>query len=207
MNAVSILVIDDDAESRAALWQVLNSEEWQIGAAPGGTPALQELATGNWALVIANVATTGVSGALYTTLRELAFAPALESGKTRARVLFVVPEADAPQMQPVLENEHLPYTLKPFHFHDFLEKVSDLLIETESISKPIRRVKQESATGTERRFGQSSRETSTPGSRDTGMFANRDDYPMTEEEISEYERQQAEEIQRKKKKKTQTHLG
>src|ERR1700722_20000247 len=97
MSKVSILIIDDDAESQAALWQVLTSEDWKTGVTSGGAKALQELATGNWMLIVANAATTGVSGPLYATLRELSFAPAVELGKTRARVLFVVPESEASQ--------------------------------------------------------------------------------------------------------------
>jgi DNA-binding NtrC family response regulator len=206
MSKVSILIIDDDAESQAALWQILTSEDWQTGVTPGGAKALQELATGNWMLIVANAATTGVSGALYATLRELSFAPALESGKMRARVLFVVPESDALQLQPVLERERLPYVLKPFHFNDFMEKVGDLLMETESISQPIRRVRQSRADGMLGSHGGGQSGSGAAQARNTGMFAARTDYPMTEEEINEYERQQAEEETRKKKKKP-THLG
>jgi CheY-like chemotaxis protein len=206
MSKVSILIIDDNAESQAALWQVLTSEDWETGVSTGGTKALQELATGNWTLIVANVATTGVSGALYATLRELSSAPALESGKTRARVLFVVPESEAAQLRPILEGEHLPYVLKPFHFNDFMEKVSDLLLETESISQPIRRVRLARNEGILGSRGLSQNPSGAPPARNTGMFATRTDYPMTEEEINDYERQQAEEETQRKKKKKQTHL-
>ena len=35
-----------------------------------------------------------------------------------------------------LEKAHLPYVTRPFHFHDFLEKVSDLLFEVHAIAMP-----------------------------------------------------------------------
>jgi len=195
MDNIGILIIDDDAATQSALQQVLDSEGWRVSIARLPTDALQQLATGDWKLVIANVAMTGLSGALYATLRELALAPATqEGGLTRIRVLFLVPELAAAQAQPVLESERLPYTLKPFQFHDFLEKVSDLLMETETISAPIRRVRQ-GGKGSSR----GARETSR--GRETGMFASRTEYVMTEEEIAEYERQEAEEAARKKKKK------
>jgi DNA-binding response OmpR family regulator len=207
MDTVGILIIDDDPEGLAALRQVLGAEDWKLGVARDSAQALQELVTGNWTLVVANAATTGTSGALYITLKELAFAPALESGKTRVRVLFVVPESHAVQIQPVLERDRIPYTLKPFHFHDFMEKVSDLLMETQSIERPIRRVRFEVKPQAERQIGFHS--SGAGGSvarrgRETNMFANREDYPMTEEEINEFERKESEENAQKKKKKLRT---
>ncbi len=209
MNKVDILIVDDDEASQSAYRQLLGSEDWHIRVASHGNQVLQELATGNCTLVIASVMTIGLSGALYTILKELAFAPAAESGKTRVRVLFVISERDAPQAQSVLEREGLPYTFKPFHFHDFLDKVSDLLMESGALSTPIRRVRQEENPGAGlyagRYFGNEGlRSTSA---RNTGMFANREDYSMTEEDVAEYERQQVEEVQRRKKKKQQQHLG
>src|SRR5207244_5974270 len=78
----------------------------------------------------------------------------------------------------------LPYTLKPFHFNDFLEKVSDLLLETDSISRPIRRVKAETPDGSGR-FKRESKESPDGAARrrNTGMFANRDE--RSEEHTSE----------------------
>ena len=38
----------------------------------------------------------------------------------------------------ILEREGLPYTFKPYHLHDFLQKVSELLFESGAIAEPIR---------------------------------------------------------------------
>src|SRR5262249_7658200 len=153
-----------------------------LGAAAAGTAAMQELARGSWSLVIANTATTGTSGVLYDILRELALAPDVSSDQKRARVLFVVPESDAAQVQPQLEHDQLPYTLKPFHFNDFLIKVSDLLLETAAIEQPLRRVKQE--TDGAARFKREKEKPDAGGlRRNTGMFANRSDYQFSEEEM------------------------
>jgi DNA-binding response OmpR family regulator len=202
MDTVSILIIDDDQESQAVIRQVLDSEGWRLHIAPAANLAFQQLATGDWTLVIVNVAMTGLSGPLYSILKELALAP-VESGKKRLRVLFLVPESMAPAAQPVLESERLPYALKPFNLHDFLDKVSDLLMEAEAIPEPIRQVRREGLSATtrrNRRDGGRQAATGLGAKRDTGMFANRDDYSMTEEEIADYERQE-QETQRKKKKK------
>jgi DNA-binding response OmpR family regulator len=197
MDKIGILIIDDDEASQSALRQVLDSEAWSVSIAPLATVAFQELATGDWTLVIANVLTTGLSGPLYTTLRELAQASP-ESGKSRLRVLFLIPENAGQEAKTVLESEQLPYALKPFHFHDLLERVSDLLMETGAIADPIRRVRAEAGAGARQARSNAQNQAS---SRNTGMFASRDDYTMTEEELAEYERQQSEEESRKKKKK------
>ena len=201
VSPIGILIIDDDQASQSALQQVLDTEGWRLSIAPLPGDAMHQLATGDWKLIVANVAMTGLSGPLYGILKELALAPAMENGATRARVLFLVPELAALQAQPVLENHKLPYTLKPFHFHDFLEKVSDLLMETETISAPIRRVRQDGLVSDKRRTDRNTREAAQglANTRDTGMFARREDCVMTEEEMIEYERQEAEETKRKKK--------
>ena len=38
----------------------------------------------------------------------------------------------------MLEREGLPYLQKPYHLHDFLEKVSELLVESGAIAEPMR---------------------------------------------------------------------
>jgi DNA-binding response OmpR family regulator len=198
LDKIDILIVDDDPGSQAAMRQMLGSENWRVTIVSDGGQALQELASGEWTLVIVIVATAGFTSPLYLTLKELAQAPPLESGKARLRALFLVPEHCAAQARPLLEAERLPYVLRPFHLHDFLERVSDLLMENEAILSPIRRVRQE-----RKLLGQQERDFSgTKGAtRNTGMFANYKDYSMTEEEINEYERNEAAESLRKKKKK------
>ncbi len=199
MDPVSILIIDDDEASQTALRQVLDSEGWKVRVVPLMNQALPALAAGGWALVIVNVAMTGLDGPLFQTLKELAQAPPLEDGRRRARVLFLVPELASAEAQVPLEREQLPYALKPFHLHDFLEKISDLLMETEAIPDPIRRVRYDHAAGERRKR----EKRAAQNRRETVMFASREDYMMTEEEIAEFERQEKEEQERKKKEKKQ----
>ena len=75
-----------------------------VGLAPGAgfgrlascglcQPSIRPLANspaGEWSLVIVNIAMIGLTSPVYLTLRELALAPAVEEGRVRARVLFVV---------------------------------------------------------------------------------------------------------------------
>ncbi len=201
-DKIDILVIEDDVSSQSALRQILDSDDWRVHISPLANVALQDLATRAWTLVIANIAMTGLTSPLFTTLRELALAPALESGKSRLRVLFLVPQNADPQSRSTLEGQHLPYLSKPFHLHDLLDRVSDLLMETSAIAAPIRRVRQDGPTTGRRELRTFGSAGSGQGpNRNTSMFANYSDYGMTEEEMAEYERAENEETQRKKKKK------
>jgi DNA-binding response OmpR family regulator len=199
VGSIGILIIDDDAASQAAFQQVLGAEGWLVEGATSNAQALQQLATGRWTLVIANTVTTGVTGALFSTLKELAQPPESEAAKTHVRILFIVPEAGATHAAPLLEQEHLPYIVKPFTFHDLLERVSDLLMETEAIGAPLRNVKQEGLKST-RRSRHAGRDPGRDGARNTGMFSGREDYQWSEEELAEYERQETETLRKKKKK-------
>jgi len=204
MDGIGILIIDDDAASQAALREVLGAEGWFVEATGSPSKAFQELATGKWSLVLANVETTGVIGALFATLCELAQAqaPAQGSGKARVRVLFLVPESAAANAKPLLEQAHLPYVPKPLNFNDLLERVSDLLVESNAIGSPIRQVRERFGSANKSRAG---RDTGRDAGRNTGMFARHEDYSWSEEELAEYERQETE--TRRKKKKKQTTLG
>jgi DNA-binding NtrC family response regulator len=206
MEKIGILIIENDEASQSALRQVLDSEGWQLRIVPQVGQALAELSSGEWSLVIVNIAMTGLAGPVFLTLKELALAPALEEGKVRARVLFLLPESSALEAQPALEKERLPYVLKPFQFHDLLEKVSDLLMETDSLATPIRRVRFDaSAANRKRDEGRAGHQSDIrQGRRETRMFARREDYVMTEEEIAEYEKSEKEEQEQKKKKQPQS---
>jgi len=189
MAGVNILIIDDDQDGHSALSHVLDAEGWHLSVAPLAREGLARLSGGNWKLVIANVAMLDVQGPLFQTLKDLSQAEA-EPGKSRLGVLFVVPELLAPEAKPLLEAEHLPYVLKPFHLHDFLERVSDLLLEAQAITDPIRQVKQPSSAS-ERRKAKDRR--SRFDRRGTSMFASRKEYFMSEEEMAEWEKQEEEE--------------
>lgn len=233
MAEVGILIIDDDIVSQRALKHVLDSEGWRVRIVPLASHALLELASGQWDLVIVNVALTDTRGPLYAILKELAQADTTEPQETpenvpesseempqlqpteeipeaavavvakrRLRVLFLVPLLAAKHVQPVLEQEGLPYSPKPYHLHDFLEKVSELLLEAGAISEPIRSMGSLSAGKKRVRARRVARD-----SRRGTMFASREDYQMSEEELVEWEKQEEEERKkREKEKKEREHL-
>jgi len=196
---VGVLIIDADAASQEALCQVLGAEGWSVEGATSSSQALQKLAKGKWSLVLANTAVTGITGALFLTLKELGVPPENEAAKAQVRILFIVPEASAAQTTPLLEEEHLPYVLKPFTFHDLLERVSDLLMETEVIGAPLRKVRQDGLKSS-RRSRRAGRDPGRDGVRNTGMFSVQEDYQWSEEELAEYEKQETAALKKKKKK-------
>ena len=149
---------------------------------------------------VANISLADVRGPLFAILKELAEAepapapPDAETPPKRIRALFLVPVSRAKDLQPILEREGLPYSLKPYHLHDFLEKVSELLVEAGAIAEPIRSIGGFGAGKRRRRNPHFSRD-----SRRGTMFATREDYQMTDEEMADYERE--EEEGRKKREK------
>ena len=195
---IGILIIDDDLDSQLALRYVLDSEDWRVRVVPLVHHGLADLATGDWTLVLVNVALTDLSGEIFEMLKDLAQADAVAEGKKAVRVLFLIPELLAREAKPVMDRFSLPYVLKPFHLNDFLDKVGDLLIEAQVLKNPIRQIRPEPAANErrkkDRRAGQERRMT---------MFASREDYQMSEEDLLEYERQEQEEQKKRQQKEKQ----
>src|SRR6202040_3229269 len=119
-----------------------------------------------------NVALIGLDSPLFVTLRELSSVSAAEGA--RLRVLYILPEMSGGQYVGALEAAKLPYVVRPFHLHDFLEKVSDLLVEVKAIEAPLRQVRYE--------FGEL-RKKKKKAAKSNSMFASRDSFSYTEEEI------------------------
>jgi response regulator RpfG family c-di-GMP phosphodiesterase len=195
LNPVNILVLDEEGPSAVALRQVLDSEGWRVRITAEAKHLLTELRVGVWSLVIANVDLLGLESPGFLTLREIASVPVDEGG--RIRCLFLVPEMMGSQFVRQLELARLPYVIRPYHLHDFLEKVSDLLVEVKAIDAPLRQVRYE--------FG-GLRKKKRQAERTNSMFAARDSYSYTEEELAEYERQEAE-LARDKRPKRPNNLG
>jgi CheY-like chemotaxis protein len=197
---VGILIVDDDVVSQQALKNILDSEGWRVRIVQTANEALAEIATGCWSLVIVNIAIAEVRGPLFAILKDLAQSEHLpppeetEPPRRQIRVLFLVSLQLAKHVQPALEREGLPYSFKPYHLHDFLEKVSELLVEAGAIAQPIRSIGGFAARKKGRRDQRVSRD-----SRRGTMFASREDYQMSEEEMVEFERQEEEDRKKREK--------
>jgi DNA-binding response OmpR family regulator len=192
---VGILVLDNDPAGQGALRQILDSEGWRVRIVPDTKLLMAELKTGEWSLVVANAALMGLESPLFVTLRELASVSAADGA--RLRVLYILPEMSGAQFVGPLEAAKLPYVVRPFHLHDFLEKVSDLLVEVKAIEAPLRQVRHE--------FGQIRKKKRQDG-RTNSMFAARDSFSYTDEELAEYEKQESE-ASKARRNRVRTNLG
>ncbi len=192
---VGILVLEADPRNSGVLKQLLDSEGWRVRVVEDIGMLHAELKTAEYSLLIANVELIGVESPTFHVLRELATVSAEDGGKIRT--LFVVPAMGGNQHIGHLEIAHLPYVVQPFHLNDFLEKVSDLLVEIKAIEGPLRMTRYE--------FGEA-RKKKKETSRTTSMFAARDSYSYSEEEIAEYERSEAESSALRRT-KPRTNLG
>ena len=192
---VGILILDDEDNNRGVVRQILDSEGWRVRLVQDPNLLLAELKSGEWSLVIANIALAGTDTPTFITLRELAGVSHEEGG--RIRVLYLVPEMSGSQYLGALELARMPYVLRPFRLHDFLEKVSDLLVEVKAIEGPIRQVRHE--------FGAMRKKKKQAG-RSNAMFASRDSYSYSDEEMAEYEKQESE-ASRTSRNKPRTNLG
>lgn len=192
---VGILVLDSDAQGAGAVKQILDSEGWRVRIVVDTRMLLAEMKTGEWSLVIADVEAVGVGTPAFLTLSELAGVPAEEGG--RFRILYLIPEMMGTPYVAPLEAARLPYVIRPYHLHDFLEKISDLLVEVKAIEAPLRQVRHE--------FGALRKKKKQTG-RSTSMFASRDSFSYTDEELAEYERQESE-ASKSKRNKPRTNLG
>src|SRR5258708_1121126 len=156
---------------------------------------LADLKTREWPLAIPNVPLPAVEGPAFITLRELATVSPEDGG--RVRVLFLIPEMSAGQYIGHLEINRLPYVVRPYHLHDFLEKVSDLLVEVKAIEAPLRQVRHE--------FG-ALRKKKKQAAKSNSMFASRDSFSYTDEELAEYEKQEGE-LSKPRRNKPRINLG
>jgi len=203
LSDVRMLIVDDDEASQQALQQVFDSEGWRVRVVPFASEAMRELARGHWTLVIVNIALADITGPLFTTLKALAQAEVdPDASQKGLRVLFLVPLLAARWARPVLDKERLPYTMKPLNLNDFLEKVSDLLLEVDAIAQPIRDVSMLVANKERRQKDRRSGR----DRRDGKMFASREDYTMTEEEIADYEKQEEEDRKKREEEKKREML-
>ena len=204
---VGILVLDDGAPGGSAVKQILDSEGWRVRLVPDTQMLLAELKTGEWSLVIANVTLTGVEGPAFVTLQELASVPAAEGG--RVRVLFLIPELAGDQYIGQLEANYRAFfswfALRgkyiPVPNHRLVVVLAGEHDTFSNLQKSF-----DTATLPADFFDAALQKKKKQASRSNSMFASRDSFSYTDEELAEYEKQEGE-ISKSKRNKPRVNLG
>lgn len=187
MKRVRVLIIDDDEASRRALAAVLDGEGWEITVAARPAQGVEHLRQGPWQLVVADLSVSSLSAPLFDLLKELA-----EAGGS-LQVMFLVPAVVDETTRRRLQGLKIPCLAKPIQLNDFLERVSDLLLDAGAIRRPLRRVRH--LAGTIRVLA----ETGGLPAGGREMIAPRDGhYEYTEEELRQFEEEEEEKRRRKK---------
>ena len=194
------LIVDDDVVSQRALKNILDSEGWRVRIVPLASAAMLELASGEWSLVIVNVAMTDVRGPLFSILKELAQGAA--DAPEGASVDQTRPSASAffsssrcsPSVRPSRSSNGNPCPTSS-------SRITCTISSEKSAScwsRPARSPIPFAASATLTAPAAAARRARSPQAPQL-MFAARDDYQMSEEEMLEWER--SEEEARKKREK------
>jgi PAS domain S-box-containing protein len=102
-----ILVVDDEAEVRDVLTELLDLDGHQVDAVGSGEEALARLRQRRYDVVLTDVRMPGLDGhALYRRL-------AAEQPELLGRVIFVTGDTVSPETQALLEETRLPHLAKP----------------------------------------------------------------------------------------------
>ncbi len=134
MNEAHILLIDDDRDLAELLGEYLDAEGFRLSAAHSGEDGIQELARGNYDLVLLDVMMPGIDG--FETLKQIrntSVVPVLmltAKGEETDRVLGLELGAD-------------DYLAKPYSHRELLARIKALLRRIE-----LDRAQKESDTGT-----------------------------------------------------------
>ena len=112
MDKRTILVVDDDAEMRALLMEVLRQEDYLVEEAANGAEALSRLRTNSFAAIIMDKNMPGLGGLyLLSGLRVIS---------RDTPVILITTLADAAPYLERLKKGALEYVFKPFRIEELL---------------------------------------------------------------------------------------
>ena len=112
MSDRTILIVDDDAEMRALLVEVLGQEGYRVAEAGDGAEALIRLRSECFDGIIIDKNMPGLSG--------LDLLPGLRMICPEAPVILITAFGDASTYVEALEKGAFEYIFKPFHLEDLL---------------------------------------------------------------------------------------
>ncbi len=182
-SEVCVLVVGEDEQRRTLLGVMLERRGWHIELAESESAGLEKLTEPGWHLVVVDTLSKRAEGPLYEVLQELQ-----KAGKSLP-VLYVTPEAMEGAERERLERQGMACLARPVRLHDLLELVSELLLESGTLKRPLREL-DNSPVAAAKDTGPSE-----SGFEEYRMFARREDYCYDEDYYKE------EEEKEKKKKK------
>lgn len=180
-GVVNVLVVGEDEQMRTLLGVMLERRGWHIELAESESAGLEELTETGWHLVVVDTLPKHAEGPLHEVLQELQ-----KAGKT-LQVLYVTPESMEGAERERLERQGMACLARPVRLHDLLELVSDLLLESGALKRPLREL-DDSPRAALQGTGPSE-----SGFVEYRMFARREDYCYDEEYYEEEEKKKKKE--------------
>ncbi len=123
----SILVVDDDAEMRALLLDVLHTDGYDVVEAKDGTEAVLALRSRAFDLILMDKNMPGPSG--------LDLLPGLRRVCPRSQIIMMTAFGDVPSYMEAVEKGAIEYLFKPFRMEELKAAIRKAL-ESHASSRP-----------------------------------------------------------------------
>jgi DNA-binding response OmpR family regulator len=110
-----VLVVDDEADTRALIWDVLSQEGYDVHLCSNGVQAVEKLEKERFHLVVTDIKMPGMSG-IELLLRARSIAP-------DTRVILMTAYASLDTAIQALRGQAFDYLIKPFDLDDLRQRV------------------------------------------------------------------------------------
>jgi two-component system response regulator VanR len=114
-----VLVVDDEPDTRALIWDILTEEGYDVHLCSGGEQALEHLGRMTFDLILTDIKMPGMSG-LELLTRIRASAPDV-------RVILMTAYASVDSAIQALREQAFDYLVKPFDLDDFRQRIASAL--------------------------------------------------------------------------------
>jgi DNA-binding response OmpR family regulator len=114
-----ILVVDDEPDTRALIWDILSGEGYEVALCSSGEEALLHFARDRFDLILADIKMPGMSGVqLLTHVRAMA---------SEVRVILITAYASIETAIQAVRGQAFDYLIKPFDLDEFRRTVDRAL--------------------------------------------------------------------------------
>ena len=183
---MNVLVIGEQEQMRTLIGMMLERRGWRIDIAASEGEGLEKLIETGWHLVVVDTEEKRLEGPLFEVLQELNLAD------EELQVLFITPPSMEEPEQSRLEQLGLANLPKPIRLHDLLELISELLMQSGAIRRPLRELDDSESAENE------SDGPAESGFEEYKMFVSRDDYYYFDEDYLDEEEKKKKEKEKEK---------